>query len=109
MRRIWKSGWFLCRLWGLLLKTGFAFNENILKLFAKSASKPLRLATAAAATDAAIHKKIIGSGIAILIIWKWEMYDIMKIVKSLEEFGLLIKGVRKTIKNELKEQKRDFS
>ena len=29
-----------------------------------------------------------------------DMNDIMKIVKSLEESGLLIKGVSKTIKNE---------
>ena len=36
------------------------------------------------------------------------MNDIMKIVKSLEEFGLLIKGVCKTIKNEAKEQKSGF-
>ena len=33
------------------------------------------------------------------------MNDIMKIIKSLEESGLLIKGVSKTIKNEAKEQK----
>ena len=32
----------------------------------------------------------------------------MKIVKSLEESGLLIKGVSKTIKNEAKEQKGYF-
>ena len=32
----------------------------------------------------------------------------MKIVESLEESGLLIKGVSKTIKNEAKEQKRRF-
>ena len=32
------------------------------------------------------------------------MEDIMKIVKSLGESGLLIKGVNKTIKNEPKEQ-----
>ena len=32
------------------------------------------------------------------------MNDIMKIVKSLEESGLLIKCVTKTIKNEAKEQ-----
>ena len=36
------------------------------------------------------------------------MNDIMKIVKSLEESGLLIKGVRETIKNEAKEQRRGF-
>ena len=33
------------------------------------------------------------------------MNDIMKTVKSLEESGLLIKGVSKTVKNEAKEQK----
>ena len=32
----------------------------------------------------------------------------MKIVKSLENFGLLIKGVSETIKNEAKEQKGGF-
>ena len=36
------------------------------------------------------------------------MNDIMKIVKSLEEFGLLIKGISKTIKNKAKEQKGRF-
>ena len=36
------------------------------------------------------------------------MNDIIKIVKSLEESGLLIKGVSKTIKNEGKEQKGGF-
>ena len=44
----------------------------------------------------------------ILIISNEEMDDIMKIVKSLEESGLLIKGVSETIKNEAKEQKRGF-
>ena len=32
----------------------------------------------------------------------------MKIVRSLEEFRLFIKGVSKTIKNEAKEKKEDF-
>ena len=36
------------------------------------------------------------------------MNGIMKIVNSFEECGLLIKGVRKTIKNESKEQKGGF-
>ena len=43
-----------------------------------------------------------------LIISNEEMNDIMKIVKSLEESGLLIKGVSQTIKNEAKEQKGGF-
>ena len=45
-----------------------------------------------------------GSGFTTLIISNEEMNDIMKIVKSLEESGLLIKDVSKTIKNEAKEQ-----
>ena len=36
------------------------------------------------------------------------MEDIMKIVKSLEELGLLIKDISKTIKNDAKEQKERF-
>ena len=37
-----------------------------------------------------------------------EMNDVMKIVKSLEEPGLLTKGVRETTENEAKEQKGGF-
>ena len=36
------------------------------------------------------------------------MEDIMKIFKSLEEYGLLIKGTSQTIKKEAKEQKGGF-
>ena len=36
------------------------------------------------------------------------MNDVMKIVKSLEESGLLIKGISETIKNVAKEQKGGF-
>ena len=43
-----------------------------------------------------------------LIISNEEMNNIMKIVKSHEESGLLIKGFTKTIKNETKEQKGRF-
>ena len=46
-----------------------------------------------------------GSGFTSLIIYNEEMDNIMKIVKSLQESGLLIKGVSETIKNEAKEQK----
>ena len=64
--------------------------------------------TAASATDAAIHKKMFGSGTMTLPISNKEMSNIMKIVKSLQESGLLIKGVSKTIINEAKEQKGRF-
>ena len=42
------------------------------------------------ASDAAIQKNIYGSGTTALIISNEEMEDIMKIVMSLEESGLLI-------------------
>ena len=43
-----------------------------------------------------------------IIISNKEMNDIMKIVKSLEQSGLLIKIVSETIKNESKVQKGGF-
>ena len=49
-----------------------------------------------------------GSGFTTLIIFNEEMKDIIKIVKSLKDSGLLIKGVSETIKNEAKEQKGGF-
>ena len=36
------------------------------------------------------------------------MEDIIKIVKSLEDPGLLLKGVTETVQNEVKEQKGGF-
>ena len=49
-----------------------------------------------------------GSGFTTLIIFNEEMKDIIKIVESLKDSGLLIKGVSETIKNEAKEQKGGF-
>ena len=66
------------------------------------------LGLTAAATDAAVHKKMFGSGATTLIFSNEEMNDIMKIIKSLEEPGLLINSVSETIKNEAKQQKGGF-
>ena len=44
-----------------------------------------------------------------LIISNEEMKNIMKIVKSLEEYGLLIKGTGKTIKIEAKKKRKKRS
>ena len=65
---------------------------------------PLGLTAGVTATDAASQKKILGSEMTALIISNEEMNDIMKIVKSLEESGLLTEGVSKTIEYEAKEQ-----
>ena len=43
-----------------------------------------------------------------MIISNEEMNDIMKIVQTLEDSNILLKGVTKTVKNETKEQKRGF-
>ena len=43
-----------------------------------------------------------------LIISNDEIEDIIKIVKSLEDSGLLLKGVTETVQNEVKEQKGGF-
>ena len=56
----------------------------------------------------AVQKKIYGSGTTALIISNEEMEDIMKIVKSLKESGLLIKRISKTTKIESREQKGGF-
>ena len=55
-------------------------------------------------------KKTLGSGnnATTLIIWNNEIEDIIKIVKSLEDSGLLLKGVIETVQNEVKEQKGGF-
>ena len=69
---------------------------------------PLGLTAASSATDTAIHKKMFGSGTTLLITSNEEMKDVMKIVKSFEESGLLIQGVSKTIKDEAKKQNEGF-
>ena len=68
----------------------------------------LELTVAASATDAAINKEILGCGTTALIISNVEMKDILKIVKSLEDSGILLKGVSETIKDQAKEQKGGF-
>ena len=55
--------------------------------------------------DVAIQTLISRSESTILIILNEETEGIMKIVKSLEESGLLIQGISEAIKNEEKEQK----
>ena len=68
---------------------------------------PLGLTAAMSAIDGSIQKKIHGSGVK-LIIEQEDMKDIMKIIKALENSGILLKGVSKTIKNETKEQRGGF-
>ena len=96
---------------GGLLKTGLPLMKSVIKPLAKSVLIPLGLTAAASTADAGIHKKILGSGHndnTTLIISNDEMEDILKIVKSLEDCGVLLKGVSETIQHEAKEQREGF-
>ena len=90
-----------------LLKTGLPLIKNVLELLAKSVLIQLGLTAAAPATDAAIPK-CFWIRYDYTDISNEEINDIMKIVKSLELSGFLLKGVSKTIKNKTKEQKEVF-
>ena len=81
----------------------------MIKTLAKSVLIPLGSTTAVSAADAGIQKKILGFGnMTALIISNDEIEDIIKTVKSLEDSGLLLKGVTETVQNEVKEQKGEF-
>ena len=76
---------------------------------AKHILAPLEITATASAIDAEIQKKIHGSGTTTLIISNNEMNDIIKIIQAPEDSNILMKRAIKTIKNEVKEQKRGFS
>ena len=103
-----QSGGFLGRLLGPLLKARLALMKNVIKPLAKSVLIPLGLTAAASAVNAGILKKFLGSGTTTLIISNDEIKDIIRTVKSLEDSGLLLKGISKIIQNEAKEQKGGF-
>ena len=108
LSKIIQSGGFLVRLLGPLLKTGLPLIKYVIKPLAKSVLIPLELTAAASAADAGIHKKILGSGNTTQIISNKDIEDLIKIVKSLEDSGLLLKGVTESVQNEVKEQKGGF-
>ena len=80
---------------------------------AKNVLAPLGLTAAMSAIDGSIQKKIHGSeatkGADVkLIIKQGDMNDIKNIIEALENSGILLKGVTKTIENETKEQRGGF-
>ena len=84
---------------GPLMKVAMPLAKNVLA--------PLGVSAVMSATDidGSIKKKMLGSGTTTLIISNDEMDDILKIVKPLENSGLLLKGVSETIQHEAKEQR----
>ena len=106
-----QSGGFIGRLLGPLLKTGLPLMKSVIKPLAKSVLIPLGLTAAtASAADARIHKQILGSGHnnTTLIISNDELDDILKIVKFLDDSGVLLKGVSETSQHEAEEQRGGF-
>ena len=93
--------------------------KNVIKPLAQSFLIPVGLTAAASAAETGTHKKILGSGHhpsssashsnnTILMISNDETKDIIKIVNSLEDSGLLFQGVSETIPNEAKKQRGGF-
>ena len=74
---------------------------------AKNVLAPIGLTAAMSAIDGSIQKKIHGSGVK-LVIEEEDMNDIMKIIEALENSGILLKGVSKTIEKETKKQRGGF-
>ena len=103
IKKLIQSGGFLgkllSKLAGLLMKVAMSLAKNVLA--------PLGLTGAMSTIDGSIQKKIHGSGVK-LIIEQEDMNDIMKIIEVLENSGILLTGVTKTIENEIKEQRGGF-
>ena len=103
IKALMQSGGFLgkllSKLAGSLMKVAMPLAKNVLA--------PLGLTAAMSAIDGSIQKKIHGSVVK-LIIEQEDMNDIMKIIKAVENSGILLKGVSKTIKNETKVQRGGF-
>ena len=74
---------------------------------AKNLLAPLGLTAAMSAIDGIIQKRMRGEGVK-LVIEQEDMNDIIKIIEALENSGILLKGVTKTIENETKEQRGGF-
>ena len=91
-------GKLLCKLEGPLTKVAMPLAKNVLA--------PSGLTAAMSAIDGSIQKKIHGLGIKLII--EEEYMKDMKIIEALENSGILLKGVTKTIENETKEQKGGF-
>ena len=91
-------GKLLSKLVGPLMKVALPLAKNVLV--------PLGLTAAMSAIDGSMQKKIHGSGVKLIIEQK-DINDIMKIIKALENSGILLKGV-KQLKMKLKNKEVDF-
>ena len=103
IKKLIQSGGFLgkllSKLAGPLMKVAMPLAKNVLA--------PLGLPAAMSAIDGSIQKKMRGEGIK-LVIEQEDMNDIIKIIEALENSGILLNRVTKTIENETKEQRGGF-
>ena len=103
IKKLIQSGGFfgklISKLAGPLMKVALPLAKNVLA--------PLGVTVAMSAIGGSIQKKIYGLGVK-LIIEQEDMNDIMKIIEALENSGILLKGVTKTIENETKEKRGGF-
>ena len=102
IKKLIQSGGFLgkllSKLVGPLMKVAMPLAKNVLA--------PLGLTAAMSAIDGSIQKNIHGSGVKLII--EQDDTNDMKIIEALENSGILLKGVTKTIENETKEQRGGF-
>ena len=103
IKKLIQSGGFLGK---LLSKLASPLMKVAIPL-AKNVLAPLGLPAAMSAIDGSIQKKIYVSGVK-LIIEQEDMNNIKKIIEALENPGILLKEVTKTIENETKEQRGGF-
>ena len=94
IKKLIQSGGFLGK---LLSKLAGPLMKVVMPL-AKNVLAPLGLTAAMSAIDGSIQKKIHGAGVK-LIIEEEDMKDTMKIIEALENSGILLKGISKTIEN----------
>ena len=103
IKKLIRSGGFLdkllSKLAGPLMKVAMPLDKNVLA--------PLGLTAGMSAIDQSIQKKMRGEGVK-LVIGQEDMNDIIKIIEALEDSGILLKGITKTIENETKEQRGGF-
>ena len=109
IKKLIQSGGFLGK---LLSKLAGPLMKVVMPL-AKNVLAPLGLTAAMSVIDGNIQKNMRGDGATKgagikLIIEQEDMNDIMKIIEALENSGILLKGVKKTIENETKEQRGGF-
>ena len=104
IKKMAQYGGFLGRLLGRLLPKVIPAAISV----GKNVSSPLGLSPAMSGIDGAIQKSMFGSGITTLRFLNKDLNDLIKVIKVLEDHGVLLKGITKTAQNEVKSQKCGF-